>query len=121
MKKDYVGPHLQSSECQPEDSLEARNSEIFLLVTVGRPGFTYNVPTTPLTHWPFRKQTTEQPEVSPEVILDGLAKDSSVLNQVLRHPSVSWLSLANEISLQVSFLPSSQTLIGGGLLSHCSD
>ena len=54
-----------------------------LLVTMGRPEFTYNVPTTPLTHWPFWQQTAERPEVSPKVILDGLAKDSSVLNQVL--------------------------------------
>ena len=28
-----------------------------------------------------------RPEVSPEVILDGVAEDSSVLNQVLQHPN----------------------------------
>ena len=41
---------------------------------MGKPEFTYNVPTTPLTHWPFRQQTTEQTEVSPEVILMGWPK-----------------------------------------------
>ena len=43
----------------------------------------YNVPTKPLAHWPFRRQTAEQPEVSPEVILDGVAEDSGVFNWVL--------------------------------------
>ena len=33
-----------------------------------------NVPTTPLAHWPFRRQTAERPEVSPEVILMGWPK-----------------------------------------------
>ena len=41
------------------------------------------VPTKPLAHWPFRRQTAERLEVSPEVILDGLAEESSFLNQVL--------------------------------------
>ena len=43
----------------------------------------FNVPTIPLAHWPFRQQTVEWPEVSPEVILDGVAEDSGVFNQVL--------------------------------------
>ena len=49
----------------------------------GRPGFTCYVPTKPLAHWPFRRQIVEQPKVSPEVILDGVDEDSSVLNRVL--------------------------------------
>ena len=36
-----------------------------------------------VAHWPFRQQTAERPELSPKVILDGLAEDSGVLNQVL--------------------------------------
>ena len=54
-----------------------------LLVYYGQTRVYCNVPTKPLAHWPFRRQTAEWPEVSPKVILDGLAKDSSVLNQVL--------------------------------------
>ena len=38
------------------------------------------VPTKTLAHWP------SQPEVSPEVILDGVAEESGFLNQVLQHP-----------------------------------
>ena len=67
--------------------------------TLGRPGFTVIVPTKPLAHWPFRRQTAEWPEVSLEVIYDGLAEDSSVLNQVLWHPSGSRLFLTSGISL----------------------
>ena len=54
-----------------------------MVVTMGRPGFICNAPTTPLAHWPFWQHTVERPEVSPEVILDGSVKDSSVFNQVL--------------------------------------
>ena len=43
----------------------------------------FNVPTIPLAHWPFWKQTVERPEVSPEVILDGVAEDSGVFNRGL--------------------------------------
>ena len=34
----------------------------------------YNQPTTPLAHWPFRRQTAKRPEVSREVILMGWPK-----------------------------------------------
>ena len=54
-----------------------------LLVYYGQTWVYCNVPTKPLAHWPFLRQTTEQPEVSPEVILDGVVEDSRVLNQVL--------------------------------------
>ena len=47
------------------------------------------IPTKPLAHWPFRRQTAERLEVSPEVILNGLAEISSFLNQVLQHPGFS--------------------------------
>ena len=46
----------------------------------GQTRVSFNVPTKLLAHWPIQRQTAERPEVSPEVILDGLAEDSSVLN-----------------------------------------
>ena len=54
-----------------------------LVYNWANPSLLVNVPTTPLAHCPFRRQTAERPEVSPGVIYDGLVKDSSVLNQVL--------------------------------------
>ena len=54
-----------------------------MLVFSGQTQVYFIVPTKPLAHWHFWQQTVERPEVSPEVILDGVAKDSGVLNQVL--------------------------------------
>ena len=78
----------------------------------------FNVPTKPLAHWPFRRQTTERSEVSPEVILDGLAEDSSVLNQVLWHPGGSRDSSHSAGSLCDGDLSYSLVLGGSDLLSH---
>ena len=59
------------------------DNRITFLLVMGQTWVYVIVPTKPLAHWPFQRQTVERPEVSPEVILDGLAEESSVLNQVL--------------------------------------
>ena len=60
-----------------------------MLVFSGQTRVYFIVPTKPLAHWPFRQQTAERPEVSPEAILDGVAEESGFLNQVLWHPRSS--------------------------------
>ena len=50
---------------------------------IGQTRVYFIVPTKPLAHRPFRQQTAERLEVSPEVILYGLAEESSFLSQVL--------------------------------------
>ena len=60
----------------------------------------YNEPTTPLAHWPFRRQTAERPEVSPEVILMGwLRTQVSRLDSVWNAMCVSHPFLAHETAL----------------------
>ena len=56
--------------CTPEESIVKGKH---VLVT-GQTRVYYNVPTTPLAHWPFWQQNAEQLEVSPEVILMGWPK-----------------------------------------------
>ena len=62
--------------------------------TVGHYGQTRvycNVPTTPLAHWPFRRQTAGRPEVSPEVILMGWPKTQVSSTRFYSSPCVSQL------------------------------
>ena len=54
-----------------------------MLDITGQTRVYFIVPTKPLAHWPFRQQIAKLPEVSPEVILDGVAGESGFLNQVL--------------------------------------
>ena len=72
-----------------------------VLVLSGQTRVYFIVPTKPLSHWPFRRQITERPEVSPEVILDGVAEESRFLNQVLQHPGFSEFYLTSWISLSM--------------------
>ena len=67
---------------EPEDDDELQNVNIPEFE--GSQGVVaLDIPTKPLAHWPFRWQTAERPKVSPEVILNGLVEESSLLNQVL--------------------------------------
>ena len=84
------------------------------------------VPTKPLDHWPFWLQTSEWPEVSPEVILNGLAKESSFLPDSV----ASWvlMTLLNQLNLSARdislFLANSAmglTLIMSQLLGRCAN
>ena len=60
----------------------------------------YHEPTTPLAHWPFRRQTAERPEVSLEVILMGWSRTQvSRLGSVWHPMCVSQPFLARETAL----------------------
>ena len=83
-------PQKQEIAENRDDDVIITFFQVFLFLGVagsvglyGQTRVSFNVPTKPPAHWPFWRQTTKPSEVSPEVILDGLAEDSSVLSQVL--------------------------------------
>ena len=93
----------RKSECR---SVELGRDHIFWLskwkhvLVTGQTWVYYNEPTTPLAHWPFRRQTAERSEVSPKVILMGWPK-----TQVSRSGSVtSYVCLAALLSLHGLYL-----------------
>ena len=74
-----------------------------------------NQSTTPLIHWPFRRQTAKQPEVSPEVNLMGwprlkcLGPGSAAVLLELRSSSSCgisyWVGASRTLSVAQSFSP----------------
>ena len=63
-----------------EKSHDSPGVKHVLLVYLAQTRVYFIVPTKPLAHWPFRWQTAERTEVSPEVILYGLAEELRFLS-----------------------------------------
>ena len=79
----------------------------------------YNQSTTPLTHWPFRRQTAKRSEVSPEVNLMGWPR-LKCLGLGSAHPTSSFLLLRTTRSTSSAHRtsPSTRSTFTRAILTH---